>query len=621
MFIRENKTFNKKSKTEYVTHRLVESYKTEKGPRQRIIMHLGVLEIPRQQWRHLAAILEARLAGQESLVEDNDELSNIANRLLKRSNFVSAQKVEQQQRVDTKEAMMIDAQSVEPAFSRSLGAELVGHSFWEKLGFAQMLAGCGLNERQIALAEAVILGRLISPGSDLQTWRWFGQESALPELTSKELHGVGKDSFYEIADTLYIHKERIEAELSQREASLFSLGHTVILYDLTNTYLEGNAHSNSLAKRGKCKSHRCDCPLVTLALAVDQFGFPVFSHIYGGNQSEPETLEAVLNRLQDESYGLFSHTLRPTVIMDRGIATKDNLELLKKRQYPYTVIERRPVEKEYESEFLQAKDTFELLEETREGRRDKTIYVKKVNEGSISRVLVYSEGRKQKEAAIDALKETRFCEDLERLCQSVRKGNISLVQKVAERLGRIKTKYGSIQRHYEVELQFTEDMKKVQDISWSKKPSREQRALLTGCYVIETTHQELSASEIWRQYMTLSQVESSFRDLKTDLGLRPIYHQNAERTKAHLFIAVLAYHLLVSIEHTLQKQGDHREWRTIRAILKTHQRTTIIITGMDGTIYHLRVSGVPETEHARIFKILDVKNPLNRAKQVMGVRK
>ena len=164
-------------------------------------------------------------------------------------------------------------------------------------------------------------------------------------------------------------------------------------------------------------------------------------------------------------------------------------------------------------------------------------------------------------------------------------------------------------------------MKKVQDISWSKKPSREQRALLTGCYVIETTHQELSASEIWRQYMTLSQVESSFRDLKTDLGLRPIYHQNAERTKAHLFIAVLAYHLLVSIEHTLQKQGDHREWRTIRAILKTHQRTTIIITGMDGTIYHLRVSGVPETEHARIFKILDVKNPLNRAKQVMGVRK
>ena len=159
MFIRENKTFNKKTQTEYVTHRLVEAYKTEKGSRQRVIMHLGFLEVPKQQWRQLASILEARLAGQESLVEDNETLSDVANKLIKRSHFVSNQKAEQAARAEKTDAVEVDLNSLESTGSRSLGPELVGHSFWEKLGFGKMLAGCGLNAQQISLDEAVILGR------------------------------------------------------------------------------------------------------------------------------------------------------------------------------------------------------------------------------------------------------------------------------------------------------------------------------------------------------------------------------------------------------------------------------------------------------------------------------
>lgn len=132
----------------------------------------------------------------------------------------------------------------------------------------------------------------------------------------------------------------------------------------------------------------------------------------------------------------------------------------------------------------------------------------------------------------------------------------------------------------------------------TQKPSRNERALLTGCYVIETTQTELTAPEIWHQYMLLAHVEAAFRDLKPDLGIRPVHYQKADRTQAHIFIGVLAYHLLVSIEHELRCNGDHREWRTIRNLVSTHNRSTVVMTDKDDTIYHIRVFGRPETEQS-----------------------
>lgn len=622
MFIRIYKTINPKTGTEYITHRLVEAYKNEEGsPRQRIIMHLGTLDLPKSQWRHLAAILESRLSAEVSLLEDDAELSETANRLMKRHNFVDNQRLEKQERQTTADFVSVDLNSIATTDSRSLGPELVGHSFWEKLEFDRILASCGMDEKELSLAQAVILGRLISPGSDLGTFSWLQNRSALLEMTPVALGGLGKDSFYTIADTLYEHKDFIERELHKQECGLFTFTDTLLLYDLTNTYFEGRSLDNLLAKRGKCKSKRTDCPLVTLALAVNSQGFPVFSQIYGGNQSEPETLEDILVRLQHDRQGVLPGML-PTIIMDRGIATKENLKLLQAGGYPYTIIERRPVEKEYELEFQSARETFEKLEGPDNCKnREKTVYLKRIEMEETSRALVFSEGRQEKEQAMDTLKESRFLEDLNRLNASIIKGNIILSDKVGERLGKIKAKYGSIQRHYEIHTVYAEDGKRVDRISWEKKPSREQRSLLTGCYVIETTHNQLSASEIWHQYMTLTRVEAAFRDLKTDLGIRPVYHQNAERTQAHLFIGVLAYHLLISIEHTLKSQGDQREWRSIRTILSTHQRNTVILTDAEKIVYHIRVSGRAETEHAEIYKRLSVKNPLQQIKRRIGARK
>ena len=623
MFIRINKTTNTKTGTEYITHRLVEAYKNADGsPRQHVIMHLGTLDVPKSQWRQLAAILEARLSAQSSLLEDDAELSEVANLLMKRHNFVDNQRLEKQERQVAADIVAVDLNSIATADSRSLGPELVGHSFWEKLELDRILTSCGLDEKEVSLAKAVILGRLISPGSDLSTFFWLKNRSSLLEMTPVHLGGLGKDSFYTVADTLYEHKEFIEAELRKRESGLFSFTDTLLLYDLTNTYFEGRALNNSLAKRGKCKSNRTDCPLVTLALAVNSQGFPIFSHIYGGNQSEPETLGDILARLQQNKQCVLPGML-PTIIMDRGIATKENLKLLQAGGYPYTIIERRPVEKEYEAEFQSCRETFEKLEgpDPSGQPRKKAIYVKRIDLEDTNRVLVFSERREDKEQAMDALKESRFLDALNRLNTSVTGGNIILADKVGERIGRIKARYGSIQKHYDIQMAYAEDTKKIERISWEKKPSREQRTLLTGCYVIETTHKHLSATEIWRQYMTLTRVEAAFRDLKTDLGIRPVYHQNAERTQAHLFIGVLAYHLLISIEHTLKSQGDHRDWRTVRTILSTHQRNTVILTDAENIVYHIRVSGRPETEHAEIYKRLSVSNPLKRIKNQVGTRK
>lgn len=622
MFIRECTTINKATGTKYVTHRLVEAYRVTEGSkvkiRQRLIMHLGILELPKSDWPKLAKILEARLAGQSSLFEDEIKIATAADRAMDYYSFVQKKDKEKSARKQKQTFCTIDLESVEHSMSRSLGPELVAHAFWERLKFDQLLQTCGLSLLEQSLAKAVVLGRLIQPASERQTEYWLKKKTSLLEMLPTDLSEIGKNAIYEIGDTLLIHKKQLEKELRKQEEALFPQEHALFLYDLTNTYFEGKCSKNRLAKRGHSKEKRSDCLLVTLALVVDHRGFPMFSQIYKGNQSEPETLEEILKRLYVENETLFKETL-PTIVMDRGIATKKNLELLKEKHYPYIVVERRATEKDYAQEFAAAKDTFEQIKYD-SNEESSAVYVKKILTEDACRVLCWSEGRKQKEAAMDSLKEKRFLEDLERLKASVSKKSVLLATKVAERVGRIKERYPSIAQHYDILLDLDEKQKKVIGISLEKKPSREKRSTLTGCYVIETSHRELGAQEIWRLYTTLVKVEEAFRDLKTDLGFRPVHHQLAKRTEAHLFISVLAYHLLIVIERELRNNDDHRRWSTIKDVLSTHQRTTVIMTDDNDQIYHIRSSGVPETEHKEIYRLLNVKDPLKRNRSLIGKR-
>lgn len=614
MFIRQVVTVNRKTKAKYIAHRLVESYQTPRGPRQRVVMHLGTLDLPKSEWPKLAAVLEAKLAGQISLFEQEDpQLAMLANEKYQHGKFAKHRDLDRAQRSQNQELAEVDLNSVNASEARSLGPELVAQAAWEQLGFDSILGICDLSLEQKALAKATIIGRLIAPGSELATWEWLKERTALVEMLPVDLSGIGKNQLYEIVDALLPYKEMIEKALYQKETELFPEERVLFLYDLTNTYFEGRAFGNELAKRGKSKEKRSDCPLVTLALLVDGQGFPVFSQIYEGNQAEPETLADILDRLAKDGNELFGQN--PTIVMDRGLATRNNIDLLKSRKYSYLVIERRKAEKDYVREFETARDEFQAIA-TASGDR---VYLKKLVTAEGGRILCLSEKREDKERAIDNLKEQRFLADITKLQQSVMKGHLAMAGKVYERVGRLKERYPSIAGLYEIEIELDPSEKKVIGVNWAKKPSRQERSVLTGCYVIETGL-DLSAEEAWRTYMTLVNVEAAFRDLKTDLGVRPIHHQLAERTKGHLLISVLAYHLLVTIERNLRGKGDHRSWGAIKKQLATHQRITVMLTDAKKRIYHLRLSTTPESVHQEIYRLLNIKDPLKRLKRLAGTR-
>ena len=442
-------------------------------------------------------------------------------------------------------------------------------------------------------------------------------------MTPEDISGLGKDSFYEVGDLLFEIKEALELALYNKETELFKLGRRLFLFDLTNTWFEGNGRENSLAHRAKSKEKRMDCPLVSLALLVDDQGFPVYSRILKGNQSEPETPEAVLEDLKSKTE-LRLDEQKPILVMDRGIATTENLKLIRQAEFDYTVIERAPTEKDYEEQYSELKGLLDRKASTEELapagwqqiKDGLEVYARAVDIPEGTHVLVFSLLKEAKELAMDEQKEKRLTEDLKKLKKSVRKGSILLPDKVNVRIGRIRQKYSGYVSLYEIDPVFDESGKKTIDLIWKKKTVADQRPILAGCYVIETSRKQLTAVDIWQEYITLTRVESAFRDLKSELGLRPVYHRNAQRTKAHLFISVLAYHLLVGIETRLRWQADHREWNTIRSILETHQRTTVMMTSEDNELIQIRVSGTPESSHHEIFKRLGVRDRLKRTKTI-----
>ena len=203
MFIREYITVNNKTKTEYIVHRLVEAYRDSDGKtKQRIILHLGKLELPRNEWKKLAASLEARLAGQISIFEEKKEIAEAVDQAMEHYTFINNQKDEKAKRTENVEFVSVNLESITTTDSRSLGPEIVCHETWNKLNFISILKSCGMSEKQISIAEAIVINRMIEPSSDLASFGWLKNRTALLELLPYDLKDIGKDSIYEIGDIL-----------------------------------------------------------------------------------------------------------------------------------------------------------------------------------------------------------------------------------------------------------------------------------------------------------------------------------------------------------------------------------------------------------------------------------
>ena len=419
MYIRESKTRNKKTGKIYIKHTLVESIRTERGPRQRHVMTLGQLTLDRSLWKSLAFALESYLNGEQEL--KHLDLFDLPKELIEEITFQRAAINSKQEKCDElkksesinnepeKLLQEIDVNSLKVTENRSLGAELVANNAWELLDFESILRDCGFNDKEIALAASVIWGRLINPGSDIATWRWLREKSSISDFFKADISRVHKDKIYKISDKLLKHKSTLESKLYQRQKDLFSKKDTIFLFDLTNFYFEGKAENNELAYRGKSKEKRSQNCLVSLALIVDENGFPVRSEVFEGNVSEPQTLEKILDEcgLLDAKDEL---QFRPVLAMDRGIATKENIEFMRKNGFPFTVIERADKTKEFRNEF-KSLDGFAQIKDS----NNQVIHLNQID----NKILCMSESRAKKEQAMLDKKIEKASKQLDSIVKSV----------------------------------------------------------------------------------------------------------------------------------------------------------------------------------------------------------
>jgi transposase len=593
-----------KGKT-YTNHLLVESLSTPKGPRQKLICTLGDLSPrPREQWLQLARKLETALTGQQELFPSDQadtELQKLVAKVKagpqRRSAQTPATSTEPE---EGKIAVYPDGVRIEEA--REAGPVHVGYQFWLRLGVDDILRRAGLSERARQITCAMTLNRLVEPTSELAMPHWI-RSTALSDILEEDFQDLSEDALYRNLDRLHPRRVEIEAALAEREKNLFGLDQTVFLYDVTSTYFEGRALANPKAKRGYSRDKRSDCKQVLVGLAVNRDGFPLAHEVLAGNRHDSTTVEDMLKAL-DQRVGLQAGQ---TVVVDRGMSGEENLEKIQARGLHYLVAAQQGERAEWLEEFEDAEDFQEVKREPspRNPFQHKTeIRVKMREAGGVMHVLCISSERKEKDRAIRETHEKRLVEDLKKLQKRVQKGKGkgTRPEEVLQSIGRLRERYPRVARYYE--MTYDAEVKKFTYARNEEKQAKAEK--LDGSYLLKTDRHDLSADEIWRIYILLTRAEAAFRTLKSPLAERPIHHRKEERVEAHIFLCVLAYHLLVSIEKTLLDEAVHTSWATVRETLRTHQVATVVLPTEADMELRIRTGTVPEQAHRELYEKLRI---------------
>ncbi len=589
-----------KGKT-YTNHLLVESVQTPKGPRQRAICSLGSLTpAPREQWLALAHKLQSALQGQLSLeTAQIDTLVQTRRRRQERRAKLS---------VHSSSLIEVDADRVDMEQAREAGPVHVGHQTWRQLGLDAILSRAGLSKRACILSEAMVLNRLIFPLSEHAMTDWI-RRTAMGDIVGTDFSALNENALYRNLDRLHPNREQIERELAEREKSLFNLDDTVYLYDLTSTYFEGLAERNPQAKRGYSRDKRPDCKQVVVGLVLDRDGFPKAHEVFDGNVQDRATVDEMLTVLERRT----GKKPGSTVIVDRGMAYEENLQQIRGRGHHYIVAGRQPERNQWLEELEREEDWEEevrLPSPRNPFQKKSRVEVKRRQKGDEVYILCRSEGRRDKDRAIREAHEQKLIGDLVRLNKRIERGRLKKAEKVHQAIGRLKERYARVARYYRMEYDADQKV-----LSWNEDADKKAVAeKLDGSYVLKTDRQDLTADEIWRTYILLTRVEDAFRDMKTPLMERPIFHQLKNRTQTHIFLCVLAYHLLVAIEKRFLDQGIHTSWWSIRQQLSTHQVVTVVLPTTDGRVLKIRKGTVPEPIHREIYTTLKI--PLEVMKPV-----
>jgi len=588
MFLRPN--YRAKDGKDHIYWSLVETVRTVDGPRQRTLCYLGELNGSAQaRWLKSVEVFNEQGEVEQlklfpSHVEVPDDDPQVARVLVNR---------------------------VRLERTRQFGGCFLGWELWKRLEldrfFEMALDEEAAEVRWSRVAAVLAINRLCAPGSELAIEeRWY-PSTALDDLLEIEEGKINDTRLYRCLDRILPHKTKLEQHLKQRYGELFGAEFDVLLYDLTSTYVEGAAEKNSMMGRGYSRDHRPDCEQMVIALIVNREGFPFSYETFDGNRADVSTMESIL-RMVERKYG----KARRIWVMDRGIVSEENLAAIRKRSGQYLVGTPRRQMKRFEAELL--KDDWTQV------RPDVEVKQVAIPQGEETYILCRTAGRKEKEKAI----RKRFSLGMERALQALEKsiasGRLKDRYKMERRLGRIQARHPQVNDLFEVNLR---DTPAGVRLLWEMKKDREAwRDLREGAYMLRTNLQADSAEQMWSMYMQLTEAEASFRALKSELSIRPLFHQKESRVKAHVLVAFLGYALWVTLKHLLQRRpivpqpsasgvDNAQPFSPMKALalLSTLQSADIVLPTTDGREIRLRRITEPTTEQKSLLHQLGLDLP------------
>jgi hypothetical protein len=526
-----------------------------------------------------------------------------------------------------KDIQSIDLNSIINKDVREVGAEWLSYQAMNQLQIGKFLQDQGWNDEDIKLAQSHIISRAVYPASELETARWIRENSSVCEITGYDIKKITKDQLYRISKELYSLQEALEQHLSTRTNELFDIEDRILLYDLTNTYFEGRKVGSALAQFGRSKEKRDDAKLVVLALVVNRYGFIKYSSVLEGNMSDCRTLEGMINKLRIKTSESATKAL---VVIDAGIATDENLEMIKAKGYEYLCVSRSNLRK-YTIEA--GTQTVSVIDNKKQridlcrvkSDRNTDFYLK-----------VESHSKELKERSMNEQFRLHFEEGLQKIVDSLsKKSGVKQEDKVYERIGRLKQKYPSIQRYFEIEVETKKQSRFIRNaqgkltellqtqksivtsIKWRIKQGADINAQ-SGVYFLRTSLNANSEEMVWLFYNTIREVEATFRVLKSDLNLRPIYHKKDESTMAHLHLGLLAYWIVNTIRHQLKKENIKSGWPEIIRIMNTQKTVSTLAQNTEDKVIVIRRCSEPNQKVRQIYDALKYKYaPYVRKKSVV----
>ncbi len=611
MFIRKVKKQRSSQSKVFYQYTLAQSARVDGKVKQRAILYLGSdpLLSDKENQRIVLSILKAKIFGQPELFpsEPPNELLELALFYYEKYciKYGETNKPTHSIPPAPKKAEFhnVDIKGLELNDVKTFGAEYLAKQVLDKLNLRECFRTLGMNNKQSSKALISIAARAVFSSSEYKTAQILESSSELKTLFSYE-EEITHRQLYTISDTLYKHKEQIDNFLYQRITNMFGLEDKIVIFDISNTYFESRKANSKIAKYGRSKEKRYDCPLVVFTGVINAEGFIRHSRIYEGNKPDNATLSDMIDELKKHT----SPSTNRTIVMDAGIATEDNLELIKEKGYRYVVVSRKRL-KDYPVDSSKPK----IIELTNRKKDKVQLEIFTPKGYSDTWMYVQSDAKRKKEESMSGKLNQRFEEDLAVIKKALSsKGGTKLINKVWERIGRAKQKHNRVSSKYEITV--TQKDGKAIDLKFTEKVIPVNEDKQKGVYFIRTNYDNPNEKELWNIYNTIREVESTFRCLKSDLNIRPLHHQKDSRIESHIYLTILAYQLVNTIRHMLKDKGINYQWKNIVRIMNTHTIQTIILP-TDKKVIHLRKPAKPIEEVQQIYRAASCLNSQKAVKK------